>query len=214
MYVPRNVALTYRYISSPTGSYAQLNKWKNVVKAIDIYVTPPITKVDTSQKITSVITKQQNYSLKAFLANSFWSRDDSWDGAPGKYERTEGKMFCGIAMVNVPSTDDETYCKKIADTSTFYKIASLDLENPDDFPLVETELKIDNEACLSGTWRKGLGIVGRQRTEQKKNAQRWVKEHYGLKVNEDNADAICIGAYASGIRCSKQEKIQSFDWAD
>lgn len=143
MYVPRNVALTYKYISSPTGSYAQLNKWKNVVKAIDIYVTPPITKVDTSQKITSVITKQQNYSLKAFLANSFWSRDYSWDGAPGKYERTEGKMFCGIAMVNVPSTDDETYCKKIADTSTFYKIASLDLENPDDFPLVETELKID-----------------------------------------------------------------------
>lgn len=77
-----------------------------------------------------------------------------------------------------------------------------------------TELKIDNEACLSGTWRKGLGIVGRQRAEQKKNAQRWVKDHYGLKVSEDNADAICIGAYSAGIRCAKQEKIQPFDWAD
>ena len=78
------------------------------------------------------------------------------------------------------------------------------------------ELNIKNESILAGTWRKGLGIIGRTRPEQKKNAQRWVYNNFNLSVSEDAADAICIGAYASGIRCQKQQKNSnedSFDWS-
>lgn len=78
------------------------------------------------------------------------------------------------------------------------------------------ELNIKNESILAGTWRKGLGIIGRARPEQKKNAQRWVYNNFNLSVSEDAADAICIGAYASGIRCQKQQKNSnedSFDWS-
>ena len=46
----------------------------------------------------------------------------------------------------------------------------------------------------SNTWKSKLGIKGKARAEQKKNAQAYVLEHYGLKVLQDNADAICIGA--------------------
>ena len=46
----------------------------------------------------------------------------------------------------------------------------------------------------SNTWKSKLGIKGKARAEQKKNAQAYVLEHYGLKVSQDNADAICIGA--------------------
>lgn len=78
-----------------------------------------------------------------------------------------------------------------------------------------TGLKMENDAYLAGTWRKGLGIVGRKRDEQKRNAQKWVFDTYGIHVKEDEADAICIGAYASGIRCEKQKDIQplGFDWS-
>lgn len=76
-----------------------------------------------------------------------------------------------------------------------------------------TGLHIENESYLAGTWRKGLGIIGRKRDEQKANAQRWVKDRYGLKVSEDAADAICIGAYAAGIRCGKQAPAKDCAWS-
>lgn len=77
-----------------------------------------------------------------------------------------------------------------------------------------TESGIDNEAILAGTWRKGLGIAGRKRDEQKDNAQKWVFDNCGIRVVEDEADAICIGAYAAGIRTAKQEKKDlGFDWS-
>lgn len=78
-----------------------------------------------------------------------------------------------------------------------------------------TGLKIDNEPCLAGTWRRSLGIAGRKRDEQKENAQRWVFDTYGIHVKEDEADAICIGAYAAGIRCAKQKPQEAlgFDWS-
>lgn len=78
-----------------------------------------------------------------------------------------------------------------------------------------TELGVDNEAILSGTWRKGLGIAGNKRDIQKDNAKKWVLDNCGIRVVEDEADAICIGAYAAGIRTKKQEKIvlPDFDWS-
>ena len=67
-----------------------------------------------------------------------------------------------------------------------------------------TELGVDNEAILSGTWRKGLGIAGTKREQYKPNTQKWVKDNCGISVSEDEADAIAIGAYAVGIRSKKQ----------
>ena len=78
-----------------------------------------------------------------------------------------------------------------------------------------TELGVDNESILAGVWRKGLGIAGNRRDIQKANAQKWVFDNCGIRVVEDEADAICIGAYAAGIRSKKQEKpvLKDFDWS-
>ncbi len=46
----------------------------------------------------------------------------------------------------------------------------------------------------SNTWKSQLGIKGKQRAEQKKNAQQYVLNTYNKKVSQDEADAICIGA--------------------
>ena len=78
-----------------------------------------------------------------------------------------------------------------------------------------TELGLPNEAILSGTWRKGLGITGTKREQYKPNTQKWVLDNCGVRVNEDEADAIAIGAYAAGIRMEKQivKQAQAFDWS-
>ena len=79
-----------------------------------------------------------------------------------------------------------------------------------------TEVNIPNEAILAGTWRKGLGIIGYKREQYKPNAQKWVLDNCGIRVVEDEADAICIGAYAAGIKTAKQIKkpvAVDFNWA-
>lgn len=78
-----------------------------------------------------------------------------------------------------------------------------------------TELGVDNEAILSGTWRKGLGITGKKREQYKPNTQKWVLDNCGIRVGEDEADAIAIGAYAAGIRSKKQQitELPDFDWS-
>ena len=108
---------------------------------------------------------------------------------------------------------DEIYSQKsVGNVKTFKTLAEV-------FGIIyelATELNIDNEAYLAGTWRKGLGIAGNHRDQQKANAQKWVYDNYGIRVVDDEADAICIGAYGAGIRTSKQKetkKLQPFDWS-
>lgn len=57
------------------------------------------------------------------------------------------------------------------------------------------ELNIPNEAVLASSWKSTLGLKGADRTAQKKAAQMWVLQAYGLKPTQDECDAICIGSH-------------------
>ena len=48
-------------------------------------------------------------------------------------------------------------------------------------------------------WRKVCGIKGKCRKELKENAIKYVEDVYNLKVNDDEADAICIANYGRNI---------------
>lgn len=50
-------------------------------------------------------------------------------------------------------------------------------------------------AVLAGTWKSTLGIKGKTRPEQKKNAQQYILDKYNLKIIQDIVDAICIGEH-------------------
>ena len=47
----------------------------------------------------------------------------------------------------------------------------------------------------SVTWKSTLGIKGKARPEQKRNAQAFVVNTYNKKVTQDESDAICIGTH-------------------
>ena len=61
----------------------------------------------------------------------------------------------------------------------------------------------------SNTWKSQLNIKGKQRAEQKKNAQAYVLEHYNKKVSQDESDAICIGSY---VVLQNKKKKADFNW--
>lgn len=46
----------------------------------------------------------------------------------------------------------------------------------------------------SQTWKSALDIKGRDRAAQKRNAQQWVLDNYGVKPAQDACDSICLGA--------------------
>ena len=59
------------------------------------------------------------------------------------------------------------------------------------------ELQIPHSTVLAASWKSTLGIKGRTRAEQKKNAQQFVQHTYGVQATQDECDAICIGTHAS-----------------
>ena len=64
------------------------------------------------------------------------------------------------------------------------------------------EADLDHEIVLAGTWKKFLQIKGKNRAEQKRNAQNYIVENYQIKPTQDECDAICIGLYATHKRTS------------
>lgn len=68
------------------------------------------------------------------------------------------------------------------------------------------ELGIPNKTILASSWKSKLGIKGKTRAEQKKNAQQYVLDNYNIKVIQDIADAVCIGAASL--------KTTGHDWTD
>lgn len=75
-----------------------------------------------------------------------------------------------------------------------------------------TELGIPNRAVISTVWKSKLGLLhgkGQDRTAQKREAQVWVSNTYGIKATQDEIDAICIGAYAVLV-----PMVQDYDWSN
>ena len=68
------------------------------------------------------------------------------------------------------------------------------------------ENKILYSIIPSSTWKSKCGIKGRGRAEQKKKAQEYVLNEFGITATQDEADAICIGK--SYILNSES----TFDW--
>lgn len=52
-----------------------------------------------------------------------------------------------------------------------------------------------HSSVFSASWKSTLGIKGRTRPEQKKNAQQYVEKNYNIKTSQDAVDAICIGLH-------------------
>lgn len=107
-YKPRNVALMYQVKSEVD----ELKKWNDIIKSVDIFITPPVTNIDTSEKISSLKIYDENFGLNQNLfVGPTWGTSD--DG------------IVGHVYVNFPTFSDDAYKNKLKNTSAFYKISSL-----------------------------------------------------------------------------------------
>lgn len=70
-----------------------------------------------------------------------------------------------------------------------------------------TELKIKYTIVPPIVWKSSFKMAGKGRLKEKKLAQEYVLNTYGIECTEDEADATCIGAYI----IKKQQS--EFDWS-
>lgn len=69
-----------------------------------------------------------------------------------------------------------------------------------------TELQMDYTIVPPVVWKATFKIAGKGRAKEKKMAQEYVFNTYGIKCTEDEADATCIGAHV----IKKQDS--EFNW--
>ena len=72
------------------------------------------------------------------------------------------------------------------------------------------EMGLPQAAIPSTVWKSTLGIKGRTRPDQKRNAALWVQQTYNLKPTQDECDAICIGAHYFQNNLTNS----GFDWSE
>lgn len=110
-YYPRNVDLNYTILDAKRD---ELEEWKDVIKSVDVFITPPITNIDTSEKISSLRSLRMNYKLgHGMLSLTFESND----------------IRIGDTSVHFPSLSVDAYRNKLKNTSAFYKVCSLKISD-------------------------------------------------------------------------------------
>lgn len=130
MYYPRALRLKY----SLSGNIELLKKWNDVIKSVDVFITPPITNVDTNEKINSLeIYPASYYQIDRGAVVEEWSN-------------TDGSITC-ITTVRFPTISQDAYNNKLRNTSAFYKVASLPVSELKE--RTTSELPIDKTAVYN-----------------------------------------------------------------
>lgn len=115
IYHPRNVDLNYKILDAKR---AELEEWKDIIKSVDVFITPPISNVDTSEKIVSFRSDRKNYGLGKGIIEHYY-------GLEG--ENSQYKV--GTVTAYFPSLSEDAYRNKLKNTSTFYKVCSLKISD-------------------------------------------------------------------------------------
>ena len=111
IYYPRNVDLKYTILDAKRD---ELEEWKDVIKSVDVFITPPIINVNTSEKITSLGATRKNYKLGYGQVYKTYESDQATIGGTSVY---------------FPSLSVDAYRNKLKNTSAFYKVCSLKISD-------------------------------------------------------------------------------------
>ena len=126
-YTPRNMALAYRLEND--SDYQRLqNNWKDIVKSIDIFVSPQFTRADETKIIETAsaeetIPGRSDYGLQEAI------RYDGNNLVQIISDRViqENNWKCNIVF-DIPEISDEAYLDRIQNNTSFFKVCSFNLD--------------------------------------------------------------------------------------
>lgn len=129
-YRPHNVALTYTLMSSNLTELK--NNWGDIVKSIDVFVSMPLVREDSTEQIKTASRAANTYQLElgTIVKHGYpWCLDGDADKV--------NDVICDIPLLS-----EEAYLDKIRNVANFYKVHSFNLET-DSIIGNGTELPLD-----------------------------------------------------------------------
>ena len=117
LYKPVNVALEYKMLNPSALSELRAN-WRDIIKSIDVFISAPITREDSSQIIKTASKESTNdfKYINGFIVDNVSTRIYN------------SKHPVNVA-IDIPCLSDEAYIDKIANTSAFFRLHSFDLDD-------------------------------------------------------------------------------------
>lgn len=142
MYFPRNVALQYSW-RNDNETISKLKEWSDIVKSVDIFVTPPITRADESQTIKNCVYQPDNYGLNA----------KDGEGVYGVWQYiwtlNDDSTKQGKTVVDFPGISEKAYADKIANQSAFFKVCTFNIDDIQPTGSDPKELPLDQSILLN-----------------------------------------------------------------
>lgn len=133
-YRPHNVALRCRAINS--GLDVLKSEWGDIVKSIDVFVSLPVIREDSAEKIKTASKANPSYHV---VGGQLEKHTYPW-----RLKSDADKI--NDVICDIPLLSDEAYLDKVRSVSSFYKVHSYSLES-DNIPMgYMTEVPINKSA--------------------------------------------------------------------
>lgn len=142
MYAPRNVKLLYTWMSD-NATIDPLKEWSDIVSSIDVFITPPVTRTDTSQTIKSIVLQPDNLGYRT---NGVFQNVWHYNGDSSRECRS---------VVEFPGLSDQAYVDKITNQAAFFKVCSFKIDELYTTGQIR-DLPVDESAVLNIATREQM----------------------------------------------------------
>lgn len=233
------VAATLDYRSIKNYAYTELEDWTDIIKSVDVFISKPIYTYDQNGKISS-FADTDNYTTKFIgrlyadnpsttttsraedkLLGSFTSKDFLNYYCEWRYSHIYSMYYASdrkypSTTFNLPEFSEGKVAESLHNTSTFYKLCSIDVSDvfnddrkeiivEDEYlqSLVTREVMTDDYlsrdqlyAETSFVYNNRLNLSGLRRKPfcgyLAQSMFAWCNKHFDWKVNTDNSITIGI----------------------
>lgn len=114
--------------ADPVENYIHLSDWKDIIRSVDIFITPQFSRIDTSKMIEKVGVNYTDFNYSLY--------DGTENNIPTIFEATystdwptEPRVFGSGISILFPEYAESDYLSKIRRASYFYKLTSVELED-------------------------------------------------------------------------------------
>lgn len=116
----------YGYLRSSSSVIAELKNWRDIVKSVDIFITPQFSRIDTSKKIENAIINYDldNYSLMG--GSEFDIADLYKKTYPNSADDPDFYNWIGF---EIPEYTEKDFFERIRNASTFFKVMSVNIDD-------------------------------------------------------------------------------------
>lgn len=128
-YIPNNVGIEFSLPRADAAKLSSLKRdWSDIVKSVDIFVSPMLTREKSGELITSLTTEEGNISGVRSWFHVYYTSPWKTDRGNTELGHSQMRRYLSNTMFDIPLLSEQEYKEKVKDCSTFYLLKSIKLD--------------------------------------------------------------------------------------